>query len=327
MRRKLYFAAIAAVALAACDEKVIEEPVTESGLIRLNLSVPLVETRSEGTDDERKVNDLQVYLFDGAGALEAYDKVAGSEVSLECTPGAKQLVAFVNAPEINDIQKYDELKQKVSDLADNYRNSLVMAGEISKEVTESGDITIPVSRIAAKITLGTVTNAMALEYLKDKNFTINEMYLVNVAGTTGYLADKPVEFWYNPTRLGGSDDDHKVLRLATQVGMTSAKIEYGKTYQSGYSLYTYPNSTQTDNSDTEWSPRYTRLVLKAYLGNTLYYYPVSIPDIQRNTAYVVNVTITRPGSSSPDIPVDLEAASVNISIADWADGDEINEKI
>lgn len=327
MNRKLYFAAIAAVALSACAEKVVDEPVKESELIRLNLSVPLVETRSTGTEDERKINNLQVYLFDSEGVLEAYNSVSGAQASLECTPGSKQFLALVNAPEIKDIQKYDDMKQKVSNLADNQRNSLVMVGEKTSNITESADISIPVSRIAAKITLGSVTNKMALEYLKEKNFSVSEIFMINMAGTTGYLEDKPVEFWYNPAKVGGSDKDHKVLRLANHVDFKSTNIEYGNTYQSGFSFYAYPNDTETDNSDTVWSPRYTRLVLKAYLGNTLYYYPVSIPDIQRNTAYVVNVTITRPGSTSPDIPVDLEAASVSITVADWTDGSEINEKI
>jgi hypothetical protein len=67
--------------------------------------------------------------------------------------------------------------------------------------------------------------------------------------------------------------------------------------------------------------------VEAWLGNDRYYYPVSIPNIERNTAYEIHLTVTRPGSSSPDALIDLEAASVSINIVDWVDTEDINEKI
>ena len=54
---------------------------------------------------------------------------------------------------------------------------------------------------------------------------------------------------------------------------------------------------------------------------------MSIPNIERNTAYEIHLTVTRPGSSSPDALIDLEAASVSINIVDWVDTEDINEKI
>jgi hypothetical protein len=68
-------------------------------------------------------------------------------------------------------------------------------------------------------------------------------------------------------------------------------------------------------------------VLEARIGQDRYYYPVSIPDVERNTAYEVHLTVTRPGSSSPDVPVDVEAVSVTVNVVDWTDADDINETI
>lgn len=324
MKRKLCFAAIAVIALSACNETIVNEPEMDTGLVKLNLSLPFGETRSQGTDDERKVNGFQVYVFDSEGILEAYDNVQTSTVSIECTPGSKKIVAFVNAPEIKDVSTYEELTSLSSNLADNRRDNLVMTGEITADVTESAEITIPVSRIAAKIILGTVTNNLALEHLKTKRFYVSEIFLINVAGTTGYMNDRPIQLWYNKMNM---DEGSLVEDLVLKKGQDSFIIPSGESYDADDTFYAYPNPTEIDTSDEGWSPRYTRLVLKAYISNDLYYYPISIPDLERNTAYLVNVTITRPGSDSPDSPVDLDTASVSVEVLDWTDAEEINEKI
>ena len=55
MKRKLYLAAFAAVAFASCNEILVNEPENKSGLVTLDLSVPVGETKSEGTEDERRL--------------------------------------------------------------------------------------------------------------------------------------------------------------------------------------------------------------------------------------------------------------------------------
>ncbi|MEE0237058.1 MAG: fimbrial protein [Bacteroidales bacterium] len=325
MKRKLYLAAFAAVAFASCNEILVNEPENKSGLVTLDLSVPVGETKSEGTEDERKVTNLQVYVFDSQGVLEAYNNVKNAtSASIQCTPGTKTAVALVNAPEIKDISKYEELSQKTSDLVENKRYSLVMAGSLPTDVSESSSITVPVTRLASKITLGTITNNMTLDYLKDKNFSIQAVYLINIAGTTGYFEDLEPQKWYNEKKHGNSA---YILDLIKRLSSEYINVPYGESYSLNHTFYTYPNGTETDSSDETFGPRYTRLVLEARLDNKLYYYPISIPGLKRNTAYEVNVTITRPGSSSPDIPIDVDDASVNISIQEWIDSEEINEKI
>ena len=94
MKRKLYLAAFAAVAFASCNEILVNEPENKSGLVTLDLSVPVGETKSEGTEDERKVTNLQVYVFDSQGVLEAYNNVKNAtSASIQCTPGTKTAVA------------------------------------------------------------------------------------------------------------------------------------------------------------------------------------------------------------------------------------------
>ena len=153
--------------------------------------------------------------------------------------------------------------------------------------------------------------------------------MLNVAGSTGYLEDKEPESWYNMMK----GEDNGTLRfLLDRNNSTPITVNYSETVtftqEQEHAYYVYPNSTETDSSDQEtWCPRYTRMVLEAKLGNDVYYYPVSIPNIERNTAYEVHLTVTRPGSSLPDVPVDVVAVSITVNVVDWNDGAEINETI
>lgn len=334
MKRKLYFAAIAAVACAACNEPVVGEVENTSGLVKLNFSLSDGHTKSVGTDNENMIHNLQVYVFDDKGVIEAYrcEKyvnqtiLSSASTSVECTPGSKSIAAVVNAPEMPDVKSFDDLNGRTSYFSDNQKVKFQMTGVVTKNVTSATDVTIPVSRIAAKITIGSVTNKMAVDYYKGLSFSIVDMYMLNVAGSTGFLEDKEPELWYNMMKRM---DTGSLCFMLERNDSTPINVKNPETVSltQEHAYYVYPNGTKTDTSDPEWSPRYTRFVLEARLGNELYYYPVSIPDVERNTAYEIHLTVTRPGSSSPDIPVDVETASVSVNVVDWIDADDINETI
>jgi hypothetical protein len=336
MKRTLIFAAPAAMLITACDEPVSPEPENVSGLVKLNLSLSAGETKSVGTDDENKVDNVQVYIFDDDGSIEAYRFVrymnqtvlSSASTSLECTPGPKKIVAIVNAPEMPDVKSYDDMKSRTSRLADNGKRSLHMVGEVSENIEAEANVTIPVSRIAAKIRIASITNKMSVEYYRGQGFSVNDIYMLNVVGNTGYLEDQEPDVWFNRMK---KEDTGGLIFMLQRNNSTAISVPYPQTVtltqDQEHAYYVYPNSTETDTSDPEWSPRYTRLVLEARIGQDRYYYPVSIPDVERNTAYEVHLTVTRPGSSSPDVPVDVEAVSVTVNVVDWTDADDINETI
>lgn len=337
MKRKLYLAAIAAVTFAACTEPVTSEPENLQGLVKLDLSLSNGETKSVGTDDENKISSLQIFVFDDSGDIEAYKLekytnqtiISSAKTFVDCTPGSKKIVAVANAPEMPDVRSYEELGGKTSYLSDNGTKKLHMIGETDLEVVAATEVTIPVSRIAAKVTIASIKNDMALDYYKNMSFSITNIFMLNVAGSTGYLEDKEPESWYN---MMVRQDNGNLRFLPDRNSSTPITVNYSETVtftqDQEHAYYVYPNSTETDSSDQEtWCPRYTRMVLEARLGGELYYYPVSIPDIERNTAYEVHLTVTRPGSSSPDVPVDVVAVSITVNVVDWNDGAKINETI
>ena len=102
-----------------------------------------------------------------------------------------------------------------------------------------------------------------------------------------------------------------------------------KPYSGSRAFYVYPNRTETDSQSNTFGPRYTRLVIETTLGGKTYYYPVSIKGIERNKTYnITDLTITRPGSLSPDVPVTAYECTFGITVVEeWQEGADFEYEI
>ena len=323
MKRKLYFAAFAAAALTACNEQVIELSDESVGKVELGVTLPAAMTKVSGASSENDVNDLQIFVFDDSGSLEAYGHTASTSLTLNCFPGSKTVVALVNAPALSDVTSYSELTATASALSDNAVSSLVMEGEVPVDLKASTSVTVPVERIVAKVTLTKIVNALELDYHRKMTFAVTSVYLINVAGDRKYLSDSDpaLDKWYHKMKYESAN----TLPFLYDAPKTSVK--YGTTYSSQHHFYCYPNHTETDANEGTWTARKTRLVVEATLGGETCYYPVTLTDIDQNTAYTVTLTVTRPGSPSPDIPVSTEEATFTVKVRDWTDGADYTETI
>lgn len=326
MRTKLFFAAFAALALASCNEASVEAPVTDE-MVELEVNVPVAQTRLTGTPAaEDAVSNLQVFVFDHAtGGLEAYGNQDNTKsLKLICLPGDKDIVALVNAPSCASVSNLSGLDSMTSSLKDNAAGKLVMSGRTRKTLSANDkSATIDVSRIAAKVTLLSVKNNMALKVNQDKEFVVTGVYLINVAGDRKYLSDSEpaLDKWYHKMKYESANT------LSFLYDAPEASVKYGATYSSQHHFYCYPNHTSADANEGAWTPRKTRLVVEATLGGETCYYPVTLADVAQNTAYTVTLTVTRPGSPSPDIPVSTEEATFTINVKDWVDGADYTETI
>lgn len=322
MKRKLYFAAIAAAALTACNEQLSVLSDENAGKVELGVTLPAGMTKVTDVSNEDAVNDLQVFVFNESGNLEAYGRDQNSSLTLKCLPGSKNVVALVNAPLMSSIASYQELKGKKSALTDNKVGSLVMEGEKAIDLDVSSNVTIPVKRIVAKVKLSKIVNALQLDYHKKMTFAITSVYLINVAGEKVYLGEPVPEVWYNEMEYMSSAPEFLWQNLGGTV------IASGQTYSTPHYFYCYPNHTANDvNGGTSWTPRYTRLVVEATLDGKTCYYPVSLEKVDQNTTYDISLTVNRPGSDSPDKPVDSQDAKFSIEVVEWADGGSIDETI
>lgn len=321
MKKRIFNVVLAVSALAACDVKEMHHEYRREEMVELGVSLPEEMTKVTGESGEDAVADLQVFVFDESGNLEAYGHAAALSLTLSCYPGSKKAVALVNAPSYPEITSYPGLVEKLSSLTDNSVGRLVMEGETDVKLASSTSVTVPVSRIAAKITLKSVVNAMELEYHRKQTFALTSVYLINVAGDRKYLGDSEPVQWYNKMKYESGSPAFLWQSLNGKV------LSYKGVHNEGNYFYCYPNHTEGDFNDGSWKPRHTRLVVEATLGGTTCYYPVTLPEVDQNTAYEISLTVTRPGSDSPDDPVDTHSAEFKIKVVDWIDGGDINETI
>ena len=88
MVKKLFCAAMAAVALVGCNEKDVELADVQSGeKVQLTVTLPFGVTKVTGTPEDEQVNDIQIYVFDRNGIYETSSHAQSSTLSLTCTTG------------------------------------------------------------------------------------------------------------------------------------------------------------------------------------------------------------------------------------------------
>ena len=316
MYRQLIYAvaALAVTCVVSCkkDMMVAEDTSSDSGVTELTVGINRSLTKSTTiTDgDEVKINSLQVFVFRD-DALDAYASVENlSEVTLSCTKGERTVYALVNAPDMSHISSKKALLATRTSLSNYPEYGFEMIGSKDVVLPQTSTITIDVTRIVSRVVLKQVTRNFTTPALMDLEFKIDEVYLLNVADDITYALTGTSEYWINAGCYDGSLPEltHDSPEL---------NIENEDYRPLNYRYYAYPNDSE-DSIDENWCPRRTRLVLKTSLGGKVYYYPITLPELEPNKSYEIeNLTITRPGSDDPDEPVTFQEATFNINVLPW----------
>ena len=319
MKRFLYLATsvIAVLCAISCSKNQIG-PIDESGYnlkdkteLAVGISRPVTKSSTITDDDEVKVNTLQVFVFRG-DALDAYASAENvSEVTLSCTNGERSVYALVNAPDMCHISSKTALLATKSTLSDYPEYGFEMIGHKDIILPQTSTVTIDVTRMVSRVILKQVTRNFTSSALADLEFKIDEVYLLNVADDITYALTGTSEYWINAGWYDGT------LPELTHDN-TEANIVNGDYWPMNCRYYAYPNNSE-DSTDESWCPRRTRLVLKTTLGGKVYYYPITLPELEPNKSYEIeNLTITRPGSDNPDKPVTFQEATFDINVLQWS---------
>ena len=315
--------AIVGVIFAACSEKAGLEEAMSSDMVALEISVPIAHTKVTAAADETSISNYQVFVYDASDHLEAYVNQNSSSISLECTVGTKTVVVLCNAPAIEEVTTLSDMMKLKSSLSDNEIGSFVMSGRVSSVITTSSTgVTVPVSRLVSKVRLSKLETEFEIPQYQSMPFKVSSVYLINVPADKYYITTGSVTEWYNKTKYDSSDENSLLFDNMGDLLVTSSA-----SYDKKNTFYCYPNPESNDNFSSTWSPRHTRLVVEALLGDTRYYYPVTLPEIESNKIYDVNLKITRPGSSLPDIEVDKFAVGFTVQVKDWEIGASVSEEI
>ena len=327
MRRFFEYAVSAAVcvmtALTSCQKNVVDEQ-SSAEMVTLEVSVPVAETKVVSGIDESKINGCQVFVFNDSDVREAYVNGSSSKVDVNCTLGSKTVAVLVNAPVINDVTVLDDLMTKRSSLSDNAADALVMEGMCPLEIesTENVKVEVHVTRKVAKVKLVEVATAFDIEQYRNAPFSISSVYLINVPADNSYFTGSVPQVWFNKSGYDAADDNTLIYDE-----VSDPMVEPSAMYFAENTFFCYPTTVENDSFDEQWSPRNTRLVVEAVLGDQTYYYPVTLPKLEQNKSYEVSLTITRPGSYVPDAIVDKFAAEFTVVVEDWVSGGSVSEEI
>ena len=313
---------LSVMAACSCSGNLEPEPEITQSKVRLTVVVPVTETKLTGGADEGRINNYQVYIFDNGGVLESYANQSSPDIELDCAAGNKTIAVLTNAPAINDVTTLSALSSKTSLLSDNNGSSFIMAGQQSVAVSADKEVTVTVSRLVSKIKLSSLQVAFEAPQYRSMSFKVAAVYLINVPADTRYFSNISPSVWYNKQKYMSSDANTLIYD-----DMKSTAVSTSSPYSTVNTLYCYPNPTSQDSFSQTWSARHTRLVVEAYLGSTKYYYPVTLPELEKNKVYDVKLTITRPGTSNPDDEVDKYAADFSITVKAWETGASVTEEI
>ena len=277
--------------------------------LTVGIATEMTRSTTITADDEVKVNNLQVFVFRG-DALDAYGVADNaSSVTVSCTKGDREVYAVVNAPDLKDIATKTDLLAAKSALTDNDESNFVMFGKTDATLPSELPVNVEVDRMVSKVVLKTVNRAFTSAALAALDFSIDEIFITNVAGDVNYgMTDNPVD-WYN--KLDYSSE----MAMFTH-DAPAASVVNEESYSTQHTFYCYPNKA-ADSDASSWSPRRTRLVLKTTLGTDTYYYPVTLPELENNKSYELELTITRPGSDNADMPVSFEDCAFEITVKPW----------
>ena len=291
------------------------------------------DTKATSGMSEAAVNHWAVMLFDTGNPAGIYYEVSSSSADIICTVRKDRpyrAYAIVNYPtdglgafDPSAIASEGELLDFSSSLSGNNPSSLVMFGSTNLYQMPTGKTPIEVSRLCSKVSIQRITLDVTDPVYSGKELVLNALYLTNVYCAASLLSDHstPLDddaLWYNAMGWHGSGSIESMDSLVGDRGL-SERISDGGSYSVLHCFYAYPNASLNDSRADVWSPRCTRLVIEATLGNKRYYYPITIPGMIRNHNYTVTEAVIHgPGSLDPEqeIPGVIDV-NLTISTNTW----------
>lgn len=336
--------AVVVLSASSCSSSDNETPSTTEGEpATLRIVLQGTETRAVGTpvlNEERAVHEFMVYIFNGSTNL--LERAVQSTVNPTTTitnlrSGQKKIVVLANFgtgnyPTISAGQNYSVLAASALTMTDLQAsiaaNGLPISGEAAVTLAPgTNSETITVSRMVARVELGTVTVDPPASGIT--GVSIEDVYvmkarssaLVTAASTDLYIMDPAAIY------LGGMVEPGLVTtQLAAYYGETfTTPIASDGTNQevvdTDVYFYVFPNNGVAEP---------TLLTLMSNANGTTRYFPVELNDgvtgtgsmdgtfIKRNSIYTLNITLKHhdAGTEGPeDTPADL---IVTLTVADWA---------
>lgn len=248
------------------------------------------------------VKRLDIFIFNADnGVLDSWQTHSGhisTGVTARSGHGPRIIAAIANmktSPEmLASIRSYDDLKNIEAELANDSPEYPIMSGTTSYESGSDRECTITLTPVLCEISLS-LKCRFGGEW-KGAEMKDVQVFLTGVSGRTALTAGSPSP----PTEIlnigGLSEFDLQRLAVPRMLCVPLGDIKSTDGSSRVYaSLYAYPNNTKTESLG---SP-FTRIVIEGKVNGEVWYYPIPLKDLQRNTYYSMDLTITQAGSKEP----------------------------
>lgn len=294
------------------------------------------QTRASASSNEQTIGSIQALAFSSDGLLEDFGRSWSSaeSITLSCRTGKTTVFVAANAPDLSLVPDMTGLLSEQILLEDNsLTGGFVMSGKTEFDISKTASaVTIPVSRLVAKIVLAGINNHLPEIYGK---VNIESVMLTNVVGNCNLSADATPEVWYNragrsssaPGEIIDGKDFPADCPDLTYRSINSSLMS-GHSYIGTLPLYCFPNPTVIDSSSgDEFTPRKTRIVLTVTINGKHYYYPATIDNPMQNTVYTIIMTISGLGSDDPEGPISKGSLNFSIGVSPWTDDGSYEDTI
>ena len=344
MKKNLLFAACICLCMTACQTNLDSALESETGSLCIALSAsgsPATKSVTDVVGKEATIKDVQLFIFKPDGTL--YKRETFPENTTTCSvsgvkSGYYRLAALVNGPALTDIQTQSALEQQYVELSSNNPQvGFVMYGASNDDVMVSGSTpasaTIELMRFVSRVRLTTVKNNLPSSCGAMKVETVlleNGMGTWTISGSglpSGLVNHAGRKSGKNTSAL--TTDFIAVAADAQCAALTfqapARTVDRGNTPETfNLPFYCFPNTTSATNDNFGPTDELAcaRLVLKVSYGvpEESWYYPVTIPGMDRNTSYDVSFVISGPGSKDPNSQVTNGNLAVDIQVRAWGDG-------
>ena len=246
--------------------------------------------------------------------LDAYqhlDAISGNRVTGTSSTAARQVVILSGYP--SDVYPWSSVRslESLADLPFRLEDE-EPAAPMLYGVSDAGSMSEVVLRpMLAKVTLRSIACDFSGRPYAGERLQDVRAYLTNVRQECRPFSSKDRSaVWLNAGRL---DEAGTATLSHPETVLRDLTPSLGGRIRPEASFYGYPNPSD----GTQFGSPVTRLVIEGKLRGVTYYYPIDLPGLEADVQYRLDVTLTRAGTTDPDIPAVAGSIRLESRVLDW----------